>query len=333
MNLLIILISISFFVTYFTLPYWIRKAKQIGLVWEDMNKLNRKKNVAGSGGVTVVFGTIVGILLYIATNVFLFNNELNLISIFALLSALLLVSGVGFIDDLFGWKKGGLSKRSRLVLILFSAVPLMVINAGESTMAIPFLGAVNFGLLYPLLIIPIGVVGATTTYNFLAGYNGLEASQGMIILSALALVTYLNGDRWLSVIALLMVASLLSFYLFNKFPAKVFPGDVLTYSIGSMIALITILGNIEKIAVFFFIPYIIETGLKSRGKLKKESFAKVKEDGSLDMPYDEIYGLEHLAIYLLKKIKKNGKAYEKEVVYLINIFQIMVILLGFLFMF
>ncbi|MCH8945294.1 MAG: glycosyl transferase family 4, partial [Nanoarchaeota archaeon] len=154
-----------------------------------------------------------------------------------------------------------------------------------------------------------------------------------IILSALALVTYLNGDRWLSVIALLMVASLLSFYLFNKFPAKVFPGDVLTYSIGSMIALITILGNIEKIAVFFFIPYIIETGLKSRGKLKKESFAKVKEDGSLDMPYDEIYGLEHLAIYLLKKIKKNGKAYEKEVVYLINIFQIMVILLGFLFMF
>ncbi len=333
MNLLIILISISFFVTYFTLPYWIRKAKQIGLVWEDMNKLNRKKNVAGSGGVTVVFGTIVGILLYIATNVFLFNNELNLISIFALLSALLLVSGVGFIDDLFGWKKGGLSKRSRLVLILFSAVPLMVINAGESTMAIPFLGAVNFGLLYPLLIIPIGVVGATTTYNFLAGYNGLEASQGMIILSALALVTYLNGDRWLSVIALLMVASLLSFYLFNRCPAKVFPGDVLTYSIGSMIALITILGNIEKIALFFFIPYIIETGLKSRGKLKKESFAKVKEDGSLDMPYKKIYGLEHLAIYLLKKIKKNSKVYEKEVVYLINIFQIFVIATGFLFMF
>ena len=126
-----------------------------------------------------------------------------------------------------------------------------------------------------------------------------------------------------------MVASLLSFYLFNKYPAKVFPGDVLTYSIGSMIALITILGNIEKIAVFFFIPYILETGLKARGKLKKESFAKVKEDGSLDMPYEKIYGLEHLAIYLLKKMKRSGKVYEKEVVYLINLFQITIILLGF----
>jgi len=329
MTLLILLVWISFFVTYFTLPYWIRKARQIGLVWEDMNKPNKEKNIAGSGGITVVFGVAIGILLYIATNVFLFNDESNLISIFALLSTLFLVSGVGLIDDLFGWKKGGISKRSRLILILFSAVPLMVINAGESTMAIPFLGNINFGLLYPLLIIPIGVIGATTTYNFLAGYNGLEASQGMIILSALAGVTYLTGNRWLSVIALFMVASLLSFYLFNRYPAKVFPGDVLTYSVGSMIALIAILGNVEKIAIFFFIPYIIETALKSRGKLKKESFAKVKKDGSLDLPYGKIYGLEHFAIYLLKKIKKSGRVYEKEVVYLINGFQIVIVILGF----
>ncbi len=329
MNLLIVLISVSFFVTYFTLPHWIHGAHRRGLVGVDKHKTNKKK-VAESGGVAVLVGTCAGILLYIATNTFLFDNKENLIYIFAILSVLLISTIVGLIDDLFGWKKG-LSKKVRIFLMLFAAIPLMVINAGESSMAIPFIGNINFGLLYPLMIIPIGFVGVTTTYNFLAGYNGLEASQGMIILSALSLVTYLSGSSWLSVIALLMVFSLLSFYLFNKCPAKVFPGDVLTYSIGSMIALITILGNIEKIAVFFFIPYIIETGLKSRGKLKKESFAKVKEDGSLDMPYEKIYGLEHLAIYLLKKIKKSGKAYEKEVVYLINLFQIFVIVLGFLF--
>jgi UDP-N-acetylglucosamine--dolichyl-phosphate N-acetylglucosaminephosphotransferase len=107
-----------------------------------------------------------------------------------------------------------------------------------------------------------------------------------------------------------------------------FPGDVLTYSVGALIAAIAILGEIEKIAIFFFIPYIIETVLKLRGKLKKESFAKVNEDGSLDMPYKKVYGLEHLAIKILKKIKKNKKVYEKEVVYLINIFQILIISLG-----
>jgi hypothetical protein len=64
-----------------------------------------------------------------------------------------------------------------------------------------------------------------------------------------------------------------------------------------------ILGNMEKIAIFFFIPYIVEVILKSRGRLKKESFAKPNKDNSLEMPYNKIYGLEHFAIWALKKIK------------------------------
>ena len=127
-----------------------------------------------------------------------------------------------------------------------------------------------------------------------------------------------------------MVASLIAFYIFNTFPARVFPGDVLTYSVGALIASIAILGNIEKIAIFFFIPYMIETGLKLRGKLVKESFAKVNKDGSLEMPYKKIYGLEHLAILILKKYKLSKKVYEKDVVYLINGFQILIVILGFL---
>ncbi|MFH1503083.1 MAG: glycosyl transferase family 4 [Candidatus Diapherotrites archaeon] len=308
------------------MPFWIRKAKQIGLVWEDMNKLNPKKNVAGSGGIIVVLSTMIGIFLYIAIQTFYFKSSDGIsISIFAILSSMFLITGVGLMDDLFGWKKGGLSKRSRIILILLSAVPLMVINAGESTMA-----GINFGILYPLLIIPFGVLGATTTFNFLAGFNGLEASQGIILLSAMAILTSLTGNPWLSVVALCMVASLIAFYIFNKNPAKVFPGDVLTYSVGMMIAALAIVGNVEKIAVFFFFPYLLEIILKLRGNLKKQSFGKPNKEGSLDMPYEKIYGLEHLAIYILKKIKPSKKAYENEVVLLINGFQVLIIILGFL---
>ena len=67
---------------------------------------------------------------------------------------------------------------------------------------------IELGLVYPLIIIPLGVVGASATFNFLAGYNGLEARQGIIILSALALVTWFTGSNWLSIISLCMVASL-----------------------------------------------------------------------------------------------------------------------------
>jgi len=328
--LLLITIFISFFSTYLAMPFWIKKATQIKLLWADMHKKGNEKNVAGSGGIIVLWGFVAGVLLYIAIDIFIFKNgNSHLSKILALLTVLFLSSFIGFIDDLFGWQKGGLSNRSRLILILFASIPLVAINAGNSIVTLPIFGAVNLGLLYPLLFIPIGIVGATTTYNFLAGYNGLEAGQGIIILSALSIVTFLTGDKWLSIIGLCMVASLIGFYIFNRVPAKVFPGDSLTYLVGSLIAAIAILGNIEKIAILFFIPYIIEVVLKLRGRLKKSSFGKLNSDGSLEVPFKKIYGLEHLAIKLLKKIKPSKKVFEKDVVYLIHIFQILVILFVF----
>jgi len=323
---LLLIILLSFLCTLFVTPLWIKRAHTEKLVGRDMNKLD-KREVAEGGGVGVLLGAAIGILLYIAIKTFYFGKGEEMTYIFAILCVLLIAFIIGVLDDFLGWKKG-LSRRIRIFAVFFAAIPLMVINAGSSTMSIPFFGAFNLGIFYPLLIIPLGVIGATTTFNFLAGYNGLESSQGILILSALAYVTYVTGNAWLSIISLCMVASLLAFYIYNKYPAKIFPGDALTYSVGALIATIAILGNIEKIAVFFFIPYIVEVVLKARGKLVKESFAKVNPDGSLEMPYEKIYGLEHLAIYLLKRIKPSKKVYEKEVVYLINSFQAFIIILG-----
>ena len=325
-RLLMLTIFVSFFVTFIMIPFWIRKAKEQGYIGRDMHKPD-KRIVAEGGGISVLAGAGAGILLYIATRTFLFSNgSETLVNIFAILSVMFLAAILGIIDDLLGWKKG-LSKKMRIAFMILAAVPLMAINAGVHSMA-----GIEWGLWYPLILIPLGVVGATTTFNFLAGYNGLEASQGILILSALAVVNYTTGQAWLTIVALCMVAALIGFYIFNKYPAKIFPGDTLTYPVGALIAAIAILGNIEKIALFFFIPYILETGLKLRGGLKKESFAKVnEEDGSLEAPYKKIYGLEHLAIKILKKVKPSNKVYEKEVVWLINAFQIVIIVLGFLF--
>jgi len=320
--LLILALLFSFLLTLFFTPVWIKKAKQIGLVWEDMHKKNHSKTIAGSGGVNILFGFSLGVLLYIAIKTFYFKSTDNLIEVFALLISVFIVGFVGFTDDLLGWRKGGLSKKSRILLLIFASIPLMVINAGQSTML-----GVDFGILYPLFLIPLGIVAVSSTFNFIAGYNGLESGQGILILLGLAYVTWVTGNSWLSIVSLSMIASLLAFYLFNKYPAKVFPGDVLTYPVGALIAIIAILGNIEQIAALFFIPYIIEVILKTRGRLKKESFAKLNENGSLDVPYDKFYGIEHIALYILKKIKPSKKVYEKEVVYLINAFQTIIIIM------
>lgn len=312
----------GFLIVLFFLPIWIKRAKNVKLTGKDINKV-KGEEVAEAGGVCVIMGFIFGILSYIVIRTFYFNSFNDTMEIFCLLSVILIISFVGFTDDILGWKIG-LNKSSRIIFLIFASLPLMAINAGQAVTG------TALEIIYPLFLIPIGLVGASATFNFLAGYNGLETSQGIIILSALSVVTYLSGSRWLSIISLVMVASLVAFYIFNKYPAKVFPGDILTYATGALIAMIAIFGNIERIAIFFFIPYILETILKLRGKLKKESFAKVNEDGSLEMPYKKIYGLEHLAIYILKKIKPSKKVYEREVVYLINAFQILVVIAGFI---
>lgn len=339
--LLLIPLILSFFITLIILPYWIKKARVMGLVGEDLNKYNKTK-IAEVGGITVIAGFTLGLLIYVAIRIFYFNSNVNLIEIFVILAAILILSFIGMIDsllatklnqatnpDVSSWRKG-LEKRYRILLCLFAAVPLMVINAGYHTISIPFLGIFRLDILYPLLVIPLGIVGASTTFNFLAGFNGLEAGQGIIIIGALSIVSALTGSGWLAMVGLCMTASLLAFWLFNKYPAKVFPGDVLTYPLGGIIAIMAILGNFEKLAIFFFTPYILETFLKLRGKLKKQSYGKPNKDGSLELPYEKIYGLEHAAIWLLKKVKKNGKVYEREVVYLIHGFQIIIVVLGFI---
>jgi UDP-N-acetylglucosamine--dolichyl-phosphate N-acetylglucosaminephosphotransferase len=327
-SILIISIVVSFLVTLFILPGWIKRARKIGLVWENMNRFGHPKNLVGSGGIAVLAGFTLGVLSYIAIKTFVLETDVTTVEIFALLTTVLISGIVGLTDDFLGWAHGGMSAKLRILLILFAAVPLMVINAGEAEVFIPFFGIANLGLFFPLVLIPLGVIGASTTFNFLAGFNGLEASQGILVLSALSFVTWKTRNNWLALITLCMVACLIAFYFFNRYPAKVLPGDTLTYSVGALIAVIAILGNIERIAVFFFIPYIIETGLKSRGRLKKQSFGKVNQDNSLEVPYEKFYGLTHVAIHFLKKIKKDGKVYERNVVWSINFFQIAIILIG-----
>ena len=324
--ILIIPLLASFLITLLILPSWIKRAMNAGLYGKDMNKFD-KGEVAEGGGITVITGFILGILSYIAIKTFYFQSSDNLIEIFALVSAILIVAFIGMMDYLLGWKIG-LGKKLRIFLVVIAAIPLMVINVGESFISLPIIGRFYIGLLYPLLAVPIGITGAATTFNFLAGYNGLEARQGILILGALAVATWFSGYSWITLILLCMIAALTAFLVYNWYPAKVFPGDILTYSVGALIACAAILGNLERFAVFIFIPNIIEVFLKLRGRLVVESFGNPKKDGSLELRNNKICGLEHLAIRLLQKFR--GKAYENDVVLVINLFQIAVIILGFI---
>jgi UDP-N-acetylglucosamine--dolichyl-phosphate N-acetylglucosaminephosphotransferase len=166
--------------------------------------------------------------------------------------------------------------------------------------------------LYPLVVVPIAIVGASNGFNMVAGYNGLEAGMGAIILFVMGFVAWYNGVGWVAVIALCMVFSLIAFLIFNKYPARIFPGDTLTYTVGALIACLAIVGNMEKLAIVMFLPYIFTLPLKLRGLMQKQSYGRLLSDGSLALPYSKFYGIEHVVLCVWKKFF--GVVYEEDVV-------------------
>ncbi|WFO75005.1 glycosyl transferase family 4 [Desulfurococcaceae archaeon MEX13E-LK6-19] len=320
---------VSFLVTFIGVSWWINVGSKLGFMSRDMNKPGEVYAV-NAGGVWVSVGASFGVLTIIAFHRHVFNEDFYLAEYMALSLLLFMASFLGFLDDILGWKKG-LRVWQRVIFMAPLALPLVVIKAGVTTVAIPFLGRVDLGLLYPLVLVPIGVLGASNAYNMLAGYNGLEATLGIILFSSAAIYAYMKGITVAVSVSLVMLAALIAFLLYNKYPAKVFPGNSMTYGVGAYYASTVILGNFEKFGVFLFTLYFIEFLLFIRGlknHVYKENFGKPRPDGTLDEPYDKVYSLTHLAIKIQKKIR--GKATEKGVVATISIMQLIVAILAFL---
>jgi UDP-N-acetylglucosamine--dolichyl-phosphate N-acetylglucosaminephosphotransferase len=323
--LLLLALAISFLATLFFTRKWIPVAKRVGLVGKDANKPS-KPEVAEMGGVAVMAGILGGILFYISLNTFILNQVQFNLALFATLSTILIIAFVGIIDDLLGWKMG-LSQLQKPLLTIPAALPMMVINAGHSSISLPIVGFVSLGILYPILFVPIGIIGASNGFNMLAGYNGLEAGMGLIIISAISSVAYFTGSAYVALVGAITAAALVAFLIFNWYPAKIFPGNTFTYMIGAIIACLAILANAEKLAIVAFIPYYIDFMLKARSRMKAEEFGKVQPDGSLLKPYEKYYGLPHVMIGAISKLK--GKAYERDVVLTIFIIEIVCVIIGY----
>ena len=148
---LIIYCLISFALTLIIVPLWIKRARAHDLVSKDMHK--KEKTAVELGGVCVICGFLFSILSFVAYDVFVNQLFSSLLYVFASLCAVLIALFIGFIDDILGWKIG-LKQWHKIILPFLAALPIMVINLGDSAIHFPFIGLVNVGLLFPLLLIP-----------------------------------------------------------------------------------------------------------------------------------------------------------------------------------
>jgi UDP-N-acetylglucosamine--dolichyl-phosphate N-acetylglucosaminephosphotransferase len=259
----------SFLATYLFLPWLIRNLRGTTAVGKDLNKPGRPL-VPEMGGLGVILGFYAGVSVVTVLALDAVSSPFY----YAALTAALGAGVVGLMDDLFG-----LRQRMKALLPFLLAVPLgaVVYASGDVTLL-----GVNLGFLM-VLAVPLGVTSAANVANMLEGFNGLGGGLLLIIASALVVLSFLYGAQEGLFLLFPLVGALAAFLWFNRYPAKVFPGDSMTLFAGAAIACAAIISSppLKTYGVLLFTPMIVEFVLKARGRFRGENYGRVGPDGRL----------------------------------------------------
>lgn len=247
----------SFAVTLYSIPKVARKLTDAGITGKDINKKDAPV-LPEMVGISIIMGLVCGILCIVALNT-IFEVPFPSALIFAGLCTILIISLIGIYDDLFD-----MAQVTKALLPLAAAVPLVAATITSSrTIFIPLLGPIDFGLLYPLLLIPLGITVASNLTNMLAGFNGLEAGMGVAMFAFASLIAYFKGATIILFFTVPMLAALLAFLMFNRYPSKVFIGDIGTLSIGATLAVAVIVGGFQSLGAILVAPYLLDFLIKA----------------------------------------------------------------------
>ncbi len=272
--------AVAMLTVLFVAPKFIKRMHEQGLTGKDMNKHN-KPLVAELGGAVIFLGFSFGVFGAIFLSTYLGIVPVNLSVLFAGFSTIAMMAFIGVIDDVIGWKKG-IRQWQHALFPVVAALPLMAIAAGETTMALPIFGTVNLGIIYSLIIIPLGVTGASNAFNMLAGFNGLETGQGILLTLTLTIIALITGQYTAAVLGIAMIGALIAFLSVNWFPAKMFGGDSLTLMVGANLAVMSIIGNMETYGAMLIGLFVIEFIIKARHRFKSECFGVPNKNGTLN---------------------------------------------------
>jgi len=191
----------------------------------DQHKPNRPLVPNGLGVIYVITSAVYIFLLY-SFNVV---KESNGVSAPLTLAVCILFGGfMGLLDDWIDLKW-----RYKAFLPLIAAIPLATFAShlgARTSIALPIIGAINFGSYYYFIIVPILVTIITNTVNQLGGLNGLETICPAIVMIG---VMVISGSYAILLLCPLIVWLILAFF---NFRGKIFVGNTGSFAIGITLA-------------------------------------------------------------------------------------------------
>ncbi len=188
----------------------------------------------------------------------------------ALITAMFFFYGV--LDDLLR-----LGKYAKLIITL-------AISGVASILTLAFYD-IEFSLLVMLLFILI-CTAVGNAINIFAGFNGLESGSTLLVLFfTLVYCLLVQASHDFLIFLIFSIITIFFFYLENKYPAKIFPGDCGTLGMGGFLVGLILFFDLTPILLFLSLHFadMLMKGLSARGYFSssEKPKSKVRKDGVL----------------------------------------------------
>ena len=253
--------AVAFIVTLFTIPSFIRfyhKAKIGGQqMHEDVKQHAAKAGTPTMGGVVFVTVSLVIALLFALVSSLLTANFMILWFVFAMFAV------VGFLYyflKILNQINQGLTSLQKLVAQIITGIIAYLIyvhEAGDNLLNV-FGYQIELGVFFVVFLV-FWLVGFSNAVNLTDGIDGLATMSVVISLIAYAIIAIHQKQFDILLVILVIIGSLLAFFLFNHKPAKIFMGDVGSLALGGVLGTISILLNVEWTLLLIGIVYVFET--------------------------------------------------------------------------
>jgi len=308
-------LAAAFLAVIFTTPSMIRLGLKLGVTGIDIHK-PWKPVISKLGGISLIFGALAGIAIYWIIG----GGGLPWI----VLVSGVIASLIGLLEDV----RGEISPRVKPLLLILASIPILLSGSYVPRPVIPFVGRTRLYRVYPFMI----ALAYPITCN---AVNSVDVLNGSMIYTSVPffimtlIISYLRGDSTIFTISAIMLAALIAFIPYNRYPARVFPGNSGSLFIGAVMASIAILGRVEFAAIIALLPQIMNEMhiLFSIGGIKSARFIKAR-------PVEFVKGYltasrsRDAPITLVRMLSAETEVDERRMVYAMAVLSIFAMILG-----
>jgi len=302
----VITFTVAFILSILMTPKFIVRLRKHGFVVRDYYKVGEVW-IPTMGGIIVIISTIISViiclLLFRILNLFAISSMPTTLTPieFAYLQVIIIYGFYGLIDD-----ELSIGRAMKIIIPLIFAYPLVSIISAPESVHIPLLGDVSmrtvvFGMslyrIYKYVIIPVYIMVVANLVNMHSGFNGMQCGLSIIVLLTLIIKTIIDSSMSNILPAVSVLGALVGFFYYNKYPSRIFEGNIGSFAIGATIGALIIIKKYLISGFIILLPHTVNFlmyvywrvkcwSLKRAGREigpyhSSIKFGSVKDDGTL----------------------------------------------------